>query len=246
MRVALPDEAVIWHDVECAAYQVDLPLWRELAEGCAGAVLDLGSGTGRVALDLASRGEELIAVDFDPALVAALAERARERGLNVETQVADVRAMELGRELALAIAPMQVAQLLGGRNGRRAMLGTVRRHLRRGGVLAVALADPLEGLPVETALPPLPDVREAGGWVFSSTPTALRGGSHGVVIDRHRQAVSPKGELFESMASIQLDRVAPAGLAEDAGELGYRPLAPRSVPSTGDYVGSTVVMLEAT
>ena len=27
----MTSEAVIWHDVECAAYDIDLPLWRRLA-----------------------------------------------------------------------------------------------------------------------------------------------------------------------------------------------------------------------
>ena len=45
-------DAVVWQDVECASYDADLPLWRELAAAAAGPVLDLGCGTGRVALDL--------------------------------------------------------------------------------------------------------------------------------------------------------------------------------------------------
>jgi tRNA G46 methylase TrmB len=46
----------IWHDVECGSYQADLPLWEELAQRAQGAVLELGCGTGRVALHLARRG----------------------------------------------------------------------------------------------------------------------------------------------------------------------------------------------
>ena len=53
---AMRDEAVIWHDVECGAYAADLPLWRELAAGRSGPVLEIGCGTGRVALDLARDG----------------------------------------------------------------------------------------------------------------------------------------------------------------------------------------------
>lgn len=241
----LGDEAGIWHDVECAAYEADLALWRELAAERGGPILDLGSGTGRVTLDLAARGHQLVALDADPALLRVLAARARDLGLGPLTQAGDARSFELGRRFALVLAPMQVTQLLGGRTGRAAMLAAVRRHLRAGGLLALALADPLEGVPAEAALPPLPDVREAGGWVFSSTPVAVRSTHGGVAIDRHRQAVSPEGGLSESMASIQLDRVSAEELACEAGELGYRALPARGVSATADYVGSTIVMLEA-
>ena len=74
---------VIWHDVECGAYDGDLALWRELADGGGGPILDLGCGTGRVALDLARRGHAVHGLDLDPELVAALnarAEAARPAG----------------------------------------------------------------------------------------------------------------------------------------------------------------------
>ena len=47
---------VVWHDVECGRYDADLPLWRELAASARRPVLDVGAGTGRVALDLARAG----------------------------------------------------------------------------------------------------------------------------------------------------------------------------------------------
>ena len=163
-----------------------------------GPILELGAGTGRVALDLAGRGGEVSALDADPSLTAELSRRARERGLRVRATAGDARAFELGRAFSLVIAPMQVVQLLGGPEGRRAMLGAVRRHTAAAGVVAVALADPLEGLPVGDALPPLPDVRELAGWVYTSRPVAMRQASLAIEIDRVREAVSPGGELRES------------------------------------------------
>ena len=46
---------VVWHDVECGRYSADLALWRELAAREPGPVLDVGAGTGRVALDARAR-----------------------------------------------------------------------------------------------------------------------------------------------------------------------------------------------
>ena len=166
--------AAAWHDVECASYAADLGVWRELASERGGPVLDVGAGTGRVALDLAACGHTVVAIDADPELVRACTERARERGLAVRAHVADARSFDLGSTHPVAILPMQVAQLMGGRRGRRAMLDTVGAHLEPGGLLAVALADPFGGVPAGGFLPPLPDVLEVHGWVLSSTPVDVR------------------------------------------------------------------------
>ena len=104
---------VLWHDLECGGYDLDLPLWRELADREGSPVLDVGAGTGRVALDLARRGHEVVAVDRDPVLLDALADRGA--GLAVSVVAADARAFDLGRRFPLVIVPMQTLQLLGGR-----------------------------------------------------------------------------------------------------------------------------------
>jgi SAM-dependent methyltransferase len=238
-------DAVAWHDVECASYEADLPLWRELAAAAAGPVLDVGCGSGRVALDLAARGHELTGLDSNPELVSALAARARERGLRVEAVTADARSFELDRRFALAVAAMQVVQLLGGASGRASFLERVARHLGPGATLGAALADPFEAVPAEDALPPLPDVREADGWVLSSQPVAVRAELGAVAIDRLRHAVSPTGELSESLVTIRLDALAPEQLEAEAEATGLRPAGRRRVPETRDHVGSTVVLLEA-
>ena len=56
---------VLWHDLECGAYDLDLPLWRALAAETGGVVLDVGAGTGRLSLQLASDGVAVVALDAD-------------------------------------------------------------------------------------------------------------------------------------------------------------------------------------
>lgn len=233
-----------WHDVECASYAADLTVWRDLARERGGPVLDLGCGTGRVALDLAALGHEVVGLDADPDLAQVLGERAKERSLPARAHAADVRSFSFGSRHPLAIAPMQVVQLLGGAAGRNAMLSAVAGHLSSGALLAVALADPFDAVPAGQALPPLPDVLEVDGWVLSSTPVEVRTEGDAVAIDRHRQAVSPAGELTEEVATIRLESLTSTGLEQEAADLGFGVLDARAVPATRDYVGSTVVMLE--
>lgn len=237
--------AVVWHDVECAAYATDLELWRSLAAEAGGPVLDVGCGTGRVALDLAARGLTVVGLDSDPDLVHALRARARELGLPATGAVGDARSFVLGRRFPLAIAPMQVVQLLGGPDGRAAFLRAAAAHLEPGGLLAAALADPLEGVPPEHTEPPLPDVREEAGWVYQSRPLAVQTVREGaaIAVTRLRQAVSPGGDLDTSLAAIELDTLSPQTLEDEGRTAGYGVEPRRAIPATEAYVSSTVVVL---
>src|ERR687897_3429208 len=73
-------DEVAWHEVECGTYSADLPLWEELAEEHGGPVLELGCGTGRVALHLARRGHEVLGIDSEGELVEPLNARAGAAG----------------------------------------------------------------------------------------------------------------------------------------------------------------------
>jgi SAM-dependent methyltransferase len=230
----------IWHDVECGSYAADLPLWEELAGAAGGTVLDLGCGTGRVALHLARRGHRVIGLDLEPELIAALAERAD--GLPLETVAADAREFRLGDEVALALAPMQVLQLLEGSAARVACLRCVASQLRPGGRFAAAI---LERMPEpDDSPPPLPDVREVDGWVYSSLAVEAAVGPGEILIRRIRQTVSPAGELSEEDNEIRIETFAAAQLEAEAVTAGLVPVARHEIPPTDIHVGSLVVVLE--
>ena len=235
-------DAVIWHDVECGGYGADLPLWRELADEHGGPVLDLGAGTGRVALDLAAHGHEVVALDVDAALLDALQDRARL--LPVTTVTADARDFDLGgRRFGLVLAPMQTVQLLGGPDARASMLRAVRRHLEPEGLFAAALANALDTYGEVDA--PVPDMREVGGVVYASRPTAVRRAGDGFVLERLRERISTAGERTVTEDRIRLDRVSADELLGEGRAQGLSPAGTRWIDETDDHVGSEVAMLRA-
>ncbi|MGD9736213.1 MAG: class I SAM-dependent methyltransferase [Solirubrobacterales bacterium] len=235
------DRVTIWHDVECGGYEADLALWEELAAASPGPVLELGCGTGRVALHLARRGHAVVGLDRDPELVAALRERAGE--LPVRAVAADGCDFELGSPVGLALAPMQFLQLLATPAERIACLVAVGRHLPAGGLLAAAIVEDLEAPSGDDAFPPLPDVRDIEGWVYSSLPTAAAAGDGEIVLRRLRQVVSPAGELSEEPNEIRLRTFSAEQLEVEAAAARFRPAGRRAIPPTASHVGSLVVLL---
>lgn len=231
----------IWHDVECGSYEVDLPLWVELAECCEGPVLELGCGTGRVALHLARRGHRVVGLDRDPELIEALAERAGD--LPVQAAVADARDFTWDEPAALALAPMQLLQLFSGSAERTACLAAVAVHLRPGGLFAAAIVEEaLGGFNREEDV--VPDTREVDGWVYSSLPIQADVDARRIAIQRLRKVVSPTGVLERSDNRIELQRLQASTLEAEAARVGLTPADRREIAPTLDHVGSTVVLLE--
>ena len=155
---------------------------------------------------------------------------------------ADARAFSIDAEFPLIIAPMSLVQILGGHDGRVAMLRSVHAHLSPGGLFAAALSDPSDAVPEELIPPPLPDILERDGWVFSSQPLTMYEEDGCVVIERRRQAVSPTGELQEEDVRIEVDVVSLDEFEAEAREAGLRPVARKTIPETRDHIGSTVVL----
>lgn len=235
---------LIWHEVECGSYYEDLALWRELARNELEPVLDAGAGSGRVALDLARLGHDVVALDRDPLLLAELLRRAGP--LPVKTVVADARTFELpGRRFGLIIAPMQLVQLLGGRDGRGAFLRAAAAHLYDGGLVACAVAESMDAFDADDVLLPLPDVAVRDGVRYSSQPIAVRDEGGRVAIERVREITAGDGRRSAAGDIIYLDRVEAGTIEAEGRAVGLTPMRPRVIEQTDDHVGSTVVMLRA-
>ena len=115
----------------------------------AASVLEVGCGTGRVALTLAERGNSVVGIDRSPSMLKVL--RSKIAGhppssVRLSLGEMDMRAFDLGRTFDWVIFPFRVFQALTTDADRRLCLGAVRRHLHEGSRAVLTLFDPLQSI----------------------------------------------------------------------------------------------------
>lgn len=118
-----------------------------------GAALDIGAGEGRNAIYLASLGLDVLAIDQSSAGMNKAARWASERGLRMQTRVADLESFDPPPESYDVVSSIFVhlpAAL------RQRVLQQVHRWLRPGGFLVLEAYTP-EQLPRDTGGPKDPD-----------------------------------------------------------------------------------------
>jgi SAM-dependent methyltransferase len=124
----------------------DVSFFRELAERAGGSVLDLGCGTGRVAIPLAEAGFDVVGLDRSAPMLAVAAERRGARPSDVRRRLrfveGDMTDFRLGRRFGLVFAAFRVFMALPDEEAQRSALASIRRHLRPGGLLSIDIFDP--------------------------------------------------------------------------------------------------------
>jgi ubiquinone/menaquinone biosynthesis C-methylase UbiE len=123
----------------------DTGFYLDLAHRVGGEVLEVGVGTGRVALALAEAGVSVTGIDASPAMLAIAVAKAATGRLaeRLHFELADMRAFDFpARRFGLAIVPFRAFQLLLTVDDQLAALTGILRHLRPGGIVAVHLFDP--------------------------------------------------------------------------------------------------------
>lgn len=246
-----PDlDHIRWHDLECGGYAADHGFWAQLAAEHAPAdgdlrVLDIGCGTGRVALPLAAGGHRVLASDVDEVFCRELERRAALRDLTVETLVANACALDVAERFGVIAVPMQTVQLLPGSAGRRAMLAGIRRLLVPGGVAAVAIVEQVEPFGPEDAIGLAPDMQDFAGTVYASRPVGVAIVDGRIALDRVREIVEPSGHREQTTDRTLLEILDAPMLEAEAAEAGLRVLPRAQIDATPEHVGSRVVMLGA-
>jgi SAM-dependent methyltransferase len=120
----------------------DVDLYADLAPP-AGSVLELGTGSGRIAFALAARGLQVTGVDLAPAMLAQAQARlaAAEPAVaaNLAFRLGDMTALDLKRTFDLVLCPyFTLAHVPAGAAWRNSF-AVMARHLAQGGLAAVHL-----------------------------------------------------------------------------------------------------------
>lgn len=134
-----------WYDVEHDEIDDDVQFYRDLAAGAGPSVLEIGCGTGRVAVALARAGRIVTGVDTSPAMLARFAERLAAEPEAVRGRVrlvnGDARALpdEVGSSFSLALLALNTFAHFVTPVDRLAALAQLRARLVSGGRLVLDL-----------------------------------------------------------------------------------------------------------
>jgi SAM-dependent methyltransferase len=130
------------YDAWCRSVTEDIPFYVDLAVQSGGPVLELGVGTGRVAVPTALAGVSVVGVDSSPAMLELARRRAAPHEIDLRLVKADLRALpDLGR-FALATIPFRALLHLSTDDERRRVLGSIRERLDPGCMLAFDVFHP--------------------------------------------------------------------------------------------------------
>lgn len=150
MRDTPADALARYYDLDLQDDPGDLDLYLALASRSGGAILELGAGSGRIAIPLAVAGHDVTAVDLDPAMLARAEARwagqgdgsqstrrgGRRRG-TLRLVEGDMTSVRLGQRFDLVVIALNTLLLLGDQEQQLAALRTVAAHLSADGRAAI-------------------------------------------------------------------------------------------------------------
>jgi SAM-dependent methyltransferase len=115
----------------------DISFYVEEAVASGGPVVELGVGTGRIAIPTALAGVEVIGVDSSAGMLEVCAERGREAGVSplLDLRHGDLRHPPVDERVALVTCPFRAYLHLSADDERLDALGAARELLRPGGRL---------------------------------------------------------------------------------------------------------------
>ena len=127
-------------DLDWGGFAGDLLFYESLARRCDGPLLELGCGTGRVALPLARAGYDVTGIDLsEAALRLARCKAGPELANRLHLERADMRDFQLGRRYELIFAGFGAFHHLLTPDDQLACLRCAERHLTRGGLFVCDL-----------------------------------------------------------------------------------------------------------
>jgi SAM-dependent methyltransferase len=135
-----------WENARTVARR-DVQFWQNLARRQSGAVLELGCGTGRLAIPLLQSGASLVGLDRSEAMLARARQKARRAGVLDRARFVrgDIRHLPFRRRpgFGLVMAPYGMLQSLTRERDLADTLIAAARVLRRDGILGIDLVPDL-------------------------------------------------------------------------------------------------------
>ena len=135
-----------WENARTVARR-DVAFWQGLARQQSSAVLELGCGTGRLAVPVLKSGARLVGIDRSEAMLSRARLKARRAGLGDRARFvrADIRHLPFRARpgFGLVMAPYGMLQSLTSERDLAATLASVARVIRRDGVFGIDLVPDL-------------------------------------------------------------------------------------------------------
>lgn len=138
-------EAELYDQLDELSDFEDVVFYLWFAEAAPGPVLDLGCGTGRIAVPLAERGLEVVGLDNSPEMLDSCRRNLSAAGLEAELALGEMSGFDLGeRRFGTILVPGFSIQLLLEDEDLDGCLRRCRRHLRDDGQLVLPTHLPWE------------------------------------------------------------------------------------------------------
>jgi len=132
--VSSPYDAIAeLYDPWSASVVEDVGFYLEEARRSRGPVVELGVGTGRIAIPIAADGIRVIGIDSSRGMLDVCARRAAFAGVDLDLRVGDLRRPPVSEQVPIVICPFRSLLHMHTDEDRRAVLERVRKLLVPGG-----------------------------------------------------------------------------------------------------------------
>jgi len=154
-----------FYDLLFEALDFDLPFWLETARTAPGPVLEAACGTGRILLRIRGEGVDADGFDSNPAMIGRLRKKAREAGLSVQAEIADMRDFAMGRRYARIFCAFNGFAHMETTEDQIRALSCSREHLLPGGAFVLHMSYPGPAYWLEPEGPPVleQEIPKSGG-----------------------------------------------------------------------------------
>ena len=236
------------YEAEHAGWDDDLEMYTAFARRTGSPVLDLGCGSGRVAVPLAVAGFEVHGIDASDALLAIAHGKARDKGVTVELRRADMRRLSTKVAFGLVLCSLDTFLHLESAEDQLDTLEAVYAALRPGGVFAVDLFHPvLERLAARDGVVRLQSTFSGPGGTEAIHLVAweIDPGTQTIVATHIYDLASPEGSLQRRTTTMRLRYVHRYEMEQALRATGFRQIELYGDPTLGPFEAASERMIFA-